>query len=427
MKFNRTLPFFIGISVAPFVWLYTNATVMANDYLYATANITGLVGTTLMLWQFILGIRFIAKKISPDYLSLIKLHTKLGIWGGLLVFAHPLLEMNIYGKSLNFLYTFNLSNEFEEHVTFGRIALILFLFIWISSALLRNKIKRRPWLYIHYLTYPMLFLAFIHAVEIGSFLLEFPVVRLYWFFLGFVFAVACLYRGLHTLTIFQKPYVLLSKESKKGEIFTFQLKPLTQKSLHPKIGQFIYVRAGLISEAHPFTVMKFDEKTSIIELGIKSVGNYTQFLSFLDHKAKIYLDGPYGVFTQNISDNLPIIIFAGGIGITPFVDLVTKKASKNMYLFYANKTLNEALFRDVFVEKLGHNYIDVISREITKLDRVIHGRLTSNAIKNVIPEDIVQRAQIFVCGSKSFMDGVETYLSELGVPKKQVFKEEFGF
>lgn len=427
MTLTRKLPLAIGISIAPFIYLYSQVNIFANDYLYATGNIAGLVGATLMLWQFVLGIRFIARKLSPDYLSFINLHMQLGIWGGLLAFVHPVIEMNIYGKSLDFLYTFNLSTEFEEHLTFGRIALLLFVIVWVSSAILRKKVSRRPWLFVHYLTYPMLFFVFVHAVEIGSFLLEFPVIRLYWFFLGFVFAIACAYRGLHTLTIFQLQYRLLSKQKKAGGIYTFKLKPVTEKSLQPKIGQFIYVRAGLLSEAHPFTVMKFDEKTSIIELGIKSVGKYTHALTFLDSSAKLYLDGPYGIFTQNVSQKNPVIIFAGGIGITPFVDLVTKQGSKNMYLFYANKTLDEALYRDVFVEKLGQNYIDVISREITKLDRVIHGRLTSTAIKSVVSEDIVQRAQILICGSKSFMDGVETYLSELGVPKDRMFKEEFGF
>lgn len=415
------------MSTLPFLWLFTQVHVLADDYLYAVGNISGLIGAVLLWWQFILGIRFVVKKLSIDYLTLIKTHMQLGIWGSLVVIAHPVIEMNIYGKSIDFLYTLATTTERDFHISLGRAALILLAIVWISSVVLRKKITRRPWLYIHYLTYPMMFFVFFHALDIGSFLLEFPLLKNYWLLLAAsYFGIVC-YRLVYTINLLQHPFILEKKIIKKDGVTIYKFKPKRNSFKNIHVGQFAYIRTGLLSEAHPFSIMKFDELTGEITFGIKAIGPFTNQLNAIKKGSVVYLDGPYGVFTREGQNNKPKVIFAGGIGVTPFVELVHRFGGKNTYLFYANKKLENALNRKQFKKELGENYHDVISREKRGDNTCISGRLTAEIINEHVPKVILKQAHFFLCGSPKFMAGVENCLNTLGVPNKNIYKEEFGF
>src|SRR5690606_23602977 len=115
------------------------------------------------------------------------------------------------------------------------------------------------------------------------------------------------------------------------------------------------------------------------------VGKFTNHLESIKVGDTIYVDGPYGVFTREAQNDQPKVIIAGGIGVTPFVELVDRFGNEKTYMFYANKMLEDAVNRDMFKEELGENYKDVVSREKVKNEPVIEGRLSVEAFKDNIP------------------------------------------
>lgn len=426
MKLKKIILTLIIISTAPFFWLSTQTHVLANDATYAFANISGLIAGTILWWQFILGSRFINKKFTSDYLGLVSLHTTLGITGGLLAFLHPILEMNVYGTSIEFLYTWSLTTERALHITFGRIGFVLLVVIWVSSALLRKTLKRRPWLYIHYLTYPMMFFIFLHAQTIGSFILEFPLIRGYWMFLALSYSFILIYRLTKFLNLAQPRYLLKNKQQVTDGIVLYTFEPVSSQTLSPKVGQFAYIKPSFFGESHPFTIMSYDKKSGELTFGIKSIGPFTKKLEQVKLGTTIYLDGPYGVFTQPGHNDQPKIIFAGGIGVTPFVELVQQYGNEHTYMFYSNKKLDHALCRPMFKKKLGTNYVDAITRE--SVDKTcIPGRLTIERIKEHLPDAILKKAHVFICGSPEFTTGIKACLADLGIPNKRIYTEAFGF
>ena len=170
----------IVFSLLPFFYLFSQIQIVGN-FTYAFANIAGFFGATLLLWEFILGIKEISKKIAPNPAVFIKLHIMLGVWGMFFVLIHPILEMFSYMEKITFLFFPDISSTSAVHITFGRFALLLVLFVWLSSTFLRSKVSYKKWLNIHYLSYPMMFFVFIHALDIGSYLRNFIVLKLYWF------------------------------------------------------------------------------------------------------------------------------------------------------------------------------------------------------------------------------------------------------
>lgn len=415
----------IFISTLPFLWLFTQ-TKLIGGFTAAFANIAGLVGVVLMMWQLILGNRFIIRNLNRDYVSMIKLHIFLGIYSLFLVLAHPFLEMISYGKTFIFFLIPDFSSELGRHIALGIAAFYLYLLVWLSSALNRDKISYRIWRYLHYLAYPMLFFAFIHAVEIGTFLSSFILLKAYFIILMLGFAASVIYRFSQLLDVGKFPYVLSNKKQTSAGVTSYTFRPMAV-TLTPKVGQFFFIKPGVFAESHPFTVMNFTEENGELTFGIKTVGKFTNQLEKITVGQTVFLDGPYGVFTSEAQDDKPKVIIAGGIGITPFVELISRFGDQNTKLFYANKYLKEAVSREQFKAQLGANYIDVISREEVKTEPVIQGRLNEEVFTQNLSTDFISKANFFICGSPSFMGGVLMTLKKLGIDKKRIFTEEFSF
>ena len=144
-----TVAFLIGLSQLPVIWLFTQSSKLGGIQ-YATGNILGIAGAVFMWWQFLLGIRFISRFITRDYVAILKLHKFLGKYGVLLALIHPFWQVYNY-SDWKLLLLPKLTTEFYSNVLFGQGAFVLLSLIWILSALFRSKIRFRPWLYIHYL------------------------------------------------------------------------------------------------------------------------------------------------------------------------------------------------------------------------------------------------------------------------------------
>jgi len=183
----------IVVSVLPFLYLLSQIQIVGN-FTYACANIAGYIGAVLLLWEFVLGIKEIARRITPNPGACIKLHIFLGVWGMFFVLIHPILEMFSYAEKIAFLFFPDISSITSIHITFGRIAILLVILVWLTSTLLRGHVSYKKWINIHYLSYPMMFFVFIHALNIGSFLRAFIFIKVYWFTLMIFYLFITLWR-----------------------------------------------------------------------------------------------------------------------------------------------------------------------------------------------------------------------------------------
>ena len=379
------------------------------------ANVLGLVGSTLLVWQFVLGNRFVSTKLTPDYVSLTKLHIVLGTYGVLFVFAHPILQVITYGTSI----------LFEQRVLFGRLALFLLTVTWVTSALFRKRMSYRLWLYLHYLNYFVLMIVFLHARSIGTFINTVPYIYYYWHAIFLVFWILLGYRVLKYLNFGKARYALVRKKSLSADITQYTFTPKSKK-LTPRPGQFAFVRPSFFGESHPFTIMKFNARSGDLTFSIKAVVRFTNQLENLERGHTVYIDGPYGVFTEEGQNNGLKVVIAGGIGVTPFVELIDRFGHENTFMFYANSFLVDAVNRDDFKRELKENYVDVVSQEKTVQEPVVLGRMSKEILSKYLSKNFLPRAKFFVCGSPGFMASVIGMLDELGVSSNRIYTEEFS-
>lgn len=118
------------------------------------------------------------------------------------------------------------------------------------------------------------------------------------------------------------------------------------------------------------------------------------------------------------------VFIAGGAGVTPFIAIFRYLKSKNELgnskLLFSNKKRGDIILKDEFEKMLGDNFVNILSDEETK--EYPHGYMTEEFLK----QNIGSIDQYFyVCGPPPMMNAIEGYLSNLGVKKENIVKEEF--
>jgi 3-phenylpropionate/trans-cinnamate dioxygenase ferredoxin reductase subunit len=420
-----TLPF-VFIVKHPASWAISaeNAPSLAH-YL---SSVLGYIGIGLLLWMYILGTRSIVGLYFRDLSWTLKIHKWLGTYGVLFVFLHPFLSAYVYGENLlTYWIAPRLSGEFQQHVTYGRIGFLALLIVWVTSALIREKISYRPWKYIHYLSYIALPLGILHVREIGV-SQGLAWVDFYFYSFIVVYLVITALRARHLVGFGKVDFEIAEHKQLSDDVHLIKLVH-PQKRIAIRTGQYVYLQRSLLSEEHPFSVIDFDNETGEISVAYKVFGSFTKKLALMTAGEHVLIDGPYGVFTEEIivDTETPAVFMAGGIGITPFVKHVMNRRQKeNTWVFYSNRYQRTAMFRAYLKQLLGSRYVDVLSKESTPgRQNDERGYVSKEIISKYISDPLACR--YFICGPEAMMETSKHALLELGVPSTQIHLEEFSF
>lgn len=154
----------------------------------------------------------------------------------------------------------------------------------------------------------------------------------------------------------------------------------------------------------------------------------------LNPGAIIRLQPPDGNFVLPQFTELPVVLVAGGIGITPFISylesLCTTPTTPEITLHYANQNSKAHAFKERINElqsslprlKVINYYEQPLATDRVGQDYHCLGRISPSVVSR--PE-IEQRARIYMCGPAAMMRALTDGLNERGVPKFDIFKEEF--
>jgi predicted ferric reductase len=372
--------------------------------------------------QVVFGSRHIFKYFTKNTVKVHKFHSSLGKYAILAVFLHPLLSMVNRLEDLAWIITPNWNVETEAAITLGRFALILFLAVWITSAIVRGKIKWHPWKKIHLLSYPLVFLILAHISQIGTFYENYGAVRFVLSFLWIILVVSVIYRLITWAGLGKQKYKLTEKKLVGTDILLITLVPLGKK-ITSGIGQHFFLQSKRFGSEHPFTIIRNQDGT--LHFGIRKVAGFWRELENKGLGDTIFVDGPYGVFTREAQNTEPKIVISAGIGVTPFIDLVGNFGKNTTYI-NCNRKIEEAVERD-FIKSSVTRYVDVVNEYSGSPDESIKVGVLSEALISEIVGDKHPETPVFVCGSPGFIGAVKKMSGALGTPKDKVYYEELGF
>jgi len=148
---------------------------------------------------------------------------------------------------------------------------------------------------------------------------------------------------------------------------------------------------------------------------------------------RVSVRSPSGVFTLPLTSKQPVVLIAGGIGITPFISYLESVRDEldapETLLLYANLNSRTHAYRKRIEQlKSSMSRLKVINcynqpdGEVVGVDYDFSGYLTADDIS----EDLIRRrARFYLCGPERMMDAFIVGLTDRGVPSFDIFKEAF--
>lgn len=392
--------------------------------------LAGYVGVIFLLWMYILGAKSAMGVIFKDLASVISIHKKLGKWGSIAFLLHPIFVSYSYydlsAKSLVYIVWPEISTQFDRWVTLGRVAFFLLLMVWLTSKLYRKKLGFRVWKYLHYFAYIALPFVLLHIPGIGSQYLAHPLVRVYYILIVGVFLLFSLFRISAWLNLDRTKYIITSSRQITPEDFVMTLQP-ADKPLKIKIGQYVYVKVGMISEDRPFSVTHRDIKTDVLTVTYRVYGSFTKYLTTLRPHTVVSLAGPFGEFTSDIIEynSRPAVYIAGGVDITPFVQRITdENTMREQWLFAANRTHASAVLVPQMQQLMGERCVPIYSREPAAPGEE-YGHVSAELFQKYLAQPTAY--SYYICGPKAFIRETQAILASLNVPDSQVHSEKFSW
>lgn len=150
---------------------------------------------------------------------------------------------------------------------------------------------------------------------------------------------------------------------------------------------------------------------------------------------RVDVKSPSGHFFLDESSSNPVVLLAGGIGITPMVSMIDRiihsGSNRLVILVYGAVHLKDQAFSQHLkgIAK-AHDNIHVMScfskphaDDVKGVDYQVEGFASVDVLKQVLPNNA---CQYYICGPPPFMNSLYDGLIQWQVPEKDIFFEAFG-
>jgi len=393
-----------------------------------TGELTGLVGTYLLLVMLVLIARipWIERVIGQE--RLVRWHRWLGPWPLLLLTTHAVCITLGYAES-DHIGAFRQFAEFlgsYPDVLAATVGLALLLAAGITSyRAVRRRLQHETWWVIHLYTYLAVALSFSHQLANGQSFVGHPVTRAWWVTI-WAAAVGCVLAFRIGVPVWRSLYHRLRVVAVVAEgpdtvsiiCSGHRLDRLRASGGQHVLGRFL--TPGLWWHAHPYSLSAMPTPTRL-RVTIKGKGVHSLAAARIRPGTRVAIEGPYGVFTRHAVTAHGVALFGAGVGATPLRALLEDlpRPVDPVVVLRARRS-DEVLFRhewSEFVEDRGGRFIELAGpRRDHPLD--------PTSIHRLVPD--LSSRDVFVCGPPSFTATVTRSARRLGVPRRRIHTEAFS-
>jgi ferredoxin-NADP reductase/Na+-translocating ferredoxin:NAD+ oxidoreductase RnfD subunit len=140
-----------------------------------------------------------------------------------------------------------------------------------------------------------------------------------------------------------------------------------------------------------------------------------------------------GEFVLPRNKNKKLAFIAGGIGVTPFRsmvhDLLDKREARPIVMLYANRTLADVAYKDVFdraQRELGLKTVYALSNERAAVPGMINGLIDESLIASQVPD--YRERTFYISGPRAMVVAFRKTLTAMGVSRLNIKTDFFpGF
>jgi predicted ferric reductase len=398
----------------------------------------GYVGFAIMALELALisRVKPAASAFGLDVLQ--QFHKEIGMTAFLLVAAHPLLLV-LAGYPWRILLPVP---GVPWTVILGTAAFLLAaLLIGLSIFRKKLKIPYEIWQLTHgLLTIALIVAAAFHIVGVGRYAQMTPMRILWAVYLLLLIGLFLYYRLLKPLRLTRQPWRVVENRPEFGDARTLRLQPVGHKGWPGgfEAGQFAWLNLGTSPfsfEQHPISMSSDGDaaaETGEVAFTIKNLGNWSgTVVPNVQVGQRMWLDGPYGVFTLDREQGPGYVFLAGGVGITPLHSMLVTMAERGdvrpVVLFYSASHVEDLTYREelLALQKQMNLKVVYVVGEPPDGWTGETGRISAEIVQKYIPPKQYKRWQYFICGPTPMMNAMEKMLPEIGVPAEHVHTERF--
>ena len=234
-----------------------------------------------------------------------------------------------------------------------------------------------------------------------------------------------------------KGFTIVKKTKESEDVYSFLLQPNDNSMLAGFFpGQHVMVQADVKGQcqtiSRAYSLSDYPEQLAHYRITVKkqpapndkpdapSGVMSTYLVDAIEVGDQLKLSAPSGHFCLNVDQQKPLIMIAGGIGITPFISMinavVNAESEREMWLFYSTQNRNtRVMYEHLKQVSKSHKNLRVImcySATDIKFEQAVKdqetdshiskhfGRITVDLLQQYLPSN---QGEFFVCGSKQMM------------------------
>jgi len=399
--------------------------------LSAVGQLSGLVAALSALGGLILTARpqAIERRYGQD--QLLAAHRWFGIVTILAIVVHAVTDTWAWGAATGGTIISGLIDlaTNEAWMVAALVGSVLMLVIGLSSwRRLRKLMTYETWYFVHLTGYLAVLLGFGHQLTLGF---DFAGDRLaFWWWTAIAVATVAIILwsriGDLVRSLSRRFYVTGVSREANG-IGALHVAGPGLRRLRVSGGQYFNVRAltrDLWWQAHPFSVSAAPT-TAGLRFTIKELGEDSSRLLALRPGTRLVLEGPYGIFTARQARGAPVVLIAGGVGVTPIRAVLEDCTPEQSPMVIVRVRDADDVAHRIELERLVESrggFLHFLTGRREWFAGV--DPFAPDTLKAWIP-DIADR-HVFVCGPASLEAAVMKGVRKAGVSVHHIHNERFG-
>ena len=401
----------------------------AGGWLQAIGRVSAFSGSYLLLAMVILTARLQwlertvgqntlvrwHRKIAPYAVSLVSLHVLTITWG-----YSQMLHTNV----VHMLWSFWIHYPDILSSSVGFVLLLMGAFTSIRIA--RSQMKYETWWVVHLYTYLGLSLAFMHQIRTGVMFIGHPHTIQMWttLWIGAGVFILLLRAGVPLVRNQQYQLRVVGVSEEAPHVYSLTVTGKNIQKMAVSGGQFFqwrFLTRELWWHSHPYSLSALP-RPPFLRITVKGLGDQSSAIAHLKPGTRVFVEGPYGVFTHHATQTKNAVLIAAGVGITPIRALLEDLPTATSVTVIVRATRVEDIvhaeeMKALVAARHGRYHEVVGTREQVDLNE----RVLSELVDNIATNDV------FVCGPAGFTQSVVRAVTRLGVPHSHIHHETFTF
>jgi len=409
---------------------------LTGDFVLEMSLATGLLAASFLVIVVVSISRSASLAKAFGIEQLIASHRWFGLLAMVMALVHTGLVIADDPRHNLALITWVHAPPRARHATASTIALVVICLLAVFRRKLPWSYEVWRWVHIGLAVLALVTAAF--HIYLLNHLIRNPVMRAWFIGVGTLLIVTLTRRWvIRPLLRHDRKYLVQEVIQESPVVSTLVLTPRHnwQPGLRFLPGQFAWIRLDSARkpwDEHPFTIASSADRPREVEFTVRHVGDFTRAVGRLRVGAQVRLDGPYGDFTVDIRQTRPLLLIAGGVGVTPMMSILRTLAHRGDFrpatLVMAARHEQDLLFRSELRDlsaRLPLRVLEVLSAPPEHWSG-LNGRVDASILHLALPTR-KDRAEtdVYICGSPPMVGGVLAGLRRLRVPGQRIHTEQF--